>query len=293
MTMKHSSTPWWTTDEFAIDQALPPVGVGDDLLGPNGLALVKTWPDGTTDKGWGLNPPKGSSEGFMPRYLRNEFNSRRVLFGYDRKKWAFAFIMRSWKLVAVDIDGKNGGVEGAKKLVLPPTLAETSKSGNGFHLFYLHEEVWDLNTGFGDLGDRIGFEQGVDFRATGCVYHHDTQRWNGRAPAPLPDHLVQILKSREQKLAARSAGIVAALESDDPLEALLMHDEILTRLKKPIKPGKRNNTLFAIGAEMATAQIPDWETLLADRADQVGLPDEETEKLIKNIQHYALSGVSP
>ena len=70
----------------------------------------------------------------------------------------------------------------------------------------------------------------------------------------------------------------------------MMHDEILDRLKKPIKSGKRNNTLFAIGAEMAQAGVPDWETLLADRAVAVGLPPEEIEKLVKNINQYAISG---
>ena len=64
--------------------------------------------------------------------------------------------------------------------MLPPTLAETSKSGDGYHLFYLVDEEWDDEKGYGLLGDRIGIEQGVDIRATGCVYHHPQQRWNDR-----------------------------------------------------------------------------------------------------------------
>ena len=87
---------------------------------------------------------KDGADGFMPRYLRGVFNSRRVVYGYERGKWAYAFVMRSMRLVCVDIDGKNGGLEHAKKLgLLPPTLAETSKSGDGYHLFYLVDEEWD------------------------------------------------------------------------------------------------------------------------------------------------------
>jgi hypothetical protein len=229
----------------------------------------------------------------MPRYMRGEFNSRRVLHGYDRGRHAFAFIMRSLQLVCVDIDGKNGGLDGAKKLILPPTLAETSKSGNGYHLFYLHQEQWDPDTGFGELGDRIGFEQGVDFRATGCVYHHDTQRWNNLAPTLLPAHLKEILVSRRDKIIQRQAGITAALESDDPLEALMIQHEILAKLKKPIKPGMRNQTLFAIGTEMLLAQIDKWDDLLEQRAVSLGLPDEEIAKLVRNIKHYGASAVTP
>lgn len=284
--MQHSSTPWWTTDDYVISDAVP--GEFNDLEGPKGLALVRAWPDGRTDPGWGLTSPSG--DGFMPRYMRGEFNERRVLFGYERDKWAFAFVMRSTWLVCIDIDGKNGGIGGAKKLVLPPTLAETSKSGNGYHLFYIHEEPWHPELGYGDLSDRIGFEQGVDFRATGCVYHHNTQRWNGRAPAQLPEHLVQILKTREQKLAATHHRIATVLTDEDPMEVAMLHDEILTRLARPIKPGKRNNTLFAIGAEMAQAKVPNWETALADRALEVGLPNDEVVKLVKNINQYSISG---
>ena len=284
--IQHSSTPWWTTDTYNMSDPVP--SEFNELEGPKGIALVRAWPDGRTDAGWGLTSPSG--EGFMPRYMRGEFNSRRVLFGYNRGKWAFAFVMRSTKLVTVDIDGKNGGIEGAKKLVLPPTLAETSKSGNGYHLFYTYEEEWHPDTGYGGLSDRIGFEQGVDFRGTGCVYHHDTQRWNSRAPAPLPDHLVQILKAREQKLLAVHSRITTILNDDDPMEVAMLHDDILTRLAKPIKPGKRNNTLFAIGAEMAQAGVPNWETALADRAVQVGLPNDEITKLVKNINQYTISG---
>jgi hypothetical protein len=283
--MQTSSKPWWRSDTYDVETPLP--GSITVYQGPKDVALVRAWADGRTDQGWGLNPPPNSTEGFMPRYLRGEFNPRRVLFGFDRDRWNFAIVMRSVRLVAIDIDGKNGGIEHAKRLMLPPTTAETSKSGDGYHLFYRTDEEWDDVLGFAPLGDRIGFEQGVDFRATGCVYHHKSQRWNHRIPALLPEHVADLLKHREQKVAATNARITKVLANDDPMEVLMLHDEILDRLKKPIDQGKRNNTLFAIGAEMKAAGVEDWETLIITRADEVGLDVIETEKLVGNINRYA------
>jgi len=280
-----SSLPWWRTDDYVLAPPLPEAF--EQLAGPKGVALVRAWPSGQTDKGWGLNPPEGSSDGFMPRYNRGEFNPRRVLFGYERSKWAFAIVMRSVRAVCIDIDGKNGGLEHAKRLgMLPPTLAETSRSGNGYHLFYQLEEEWDPVKGFGLLADRIGIEQGVDIRATGCVYHHDTQRWNFREMAPLPEHLYEQLRHREQKIEQETLRITKVLETNDEMEVLMMHDALIDELAKPIPQGKRNVTLFAIGSKMKLANVPDWDEKLYARAGQVGLGSDETDKLIANIDKY-------
>lgn len=280
-----TSKPWWQTDSYDVEKAVPPEF--EAAAGPKGLALVKAWPSGVTDKGWGLQGPTGE-DGFMPRYMRGEFNARRVLHGYERNRWAFAFIMRSVHLVCIDIDGKNGGLEHAKKLgMLPYTLAETSKSGDGYHLFYAVDEMWNDVTGFGSLADRIGLEQGVDIRATGCVYHHKQQRWNERGPAPLPDHLKELLLHREQKIAAQSERITKVLDSGDDMEVLMMHDQMLSDLAKPIPAGKRNTTLFAIGSQMQQAQVPQWDEHLKTRADEVGLSVDEADKIVANINRYA------
>src|SRR5690242_14456333 len=141
-----TSKPWWQTDSYDDDVAVP--SAFSNYAGPEGLALVRAWPDGRTDPGWGLQGANGG-DGFMPRYMRGEFNERRVVYGYDHGKWAFAFVMRSVRVVCIDIDGKNGGLEHAKRLgALPPTMAETSKSGNGYHLFYRTDENWDDVRGF-------------------------------------------------------------------------------------------------------------------------------------------------
>ena len=282
--MQHSSTPWWMSDGYTIDNALPE-RVSDEA-GPHGIALVRAWPDGRTDAGWGLQGA-GGQDGFIPRYYRGEFNARRVLYGYTRDRWAFAIVMRSVRLVCIDIDGKNGGLEHAKQLgPLPPTLAETSKSGNGYHLFYSVNELWTEEKGYAELGDRIGIEQGVDIRATGCVYHHKQQRWNDRAVAELPDHLYQLLKNREQKIAATTQRIKSVLANADPMEVLMMQDELVSELAKPIPQGNRNNTLFAIGSQMEAANVPDWDATLANRAHQLGLDSVEIDKLIANITKY-------
>lgn len=274
--------PWWMTDTYDGEHHLPLDFYG--LAGPEGLALTRAWPNGTTDPGWGMPD-------FIEKYNARRFArvQRALLEGYTQGKWAFAIIMRSVKIICIDIDGKNGGFEHAGKLgMLPLTKAETSKSGNGYHLFYsVSEDEWDPASGFSLFADRIGIQQGVDIRYTGCVYHHSTQRWNDRRLVELPEHIKQMLRERQQQQAAMHSNITKVLTSGDDEEVLLMHDALIEDLKKPIPQGKRNNTLFAIGSQMATAQVPDWETLVFDRAVEVGLDNNEAHKLVDNIGKYA------
>lgn len=276
--------PWWRTDEYDLEMRLPREFV--EHAGPQGSALVRVWPDGTTDKGWGMPD-------FMVKYNKGWFARRReaILDGYFQDKWAFAFVMRSVRMVCIDIDGKNGGFTGAGQLgMLPYTLAETSKSGNGYHLFYLvSEEEWDELNGFASFSDRIGLQQGVDFRATGCVYHYRSQRWNTRQLVELPDHIKSMLRERQQKTAAQVTSIVKILDTGDQEEVLLMQDALLEDLKKPIPAGRRNNTLFAIGSQLFLAQVPDWDVLITTRAAQVGLAGGEIDKLLANIKKYGAS----
>lgn len=285
-----TSKPWWQSDSYDVDAPVPEAL--RQQAGPQGLAVVRAWPSGVTDKGWGLLPPRGEVDGFLPRYYRNEFLDKRTLHGYARGLWAFAFIMRSLRVVCIDIDGKNGGLEHAKELgMLPPTLAETSKSGDGYHLFYLVDEVWDPDRGFAKLGDRIGIVQGVDVRATGCVYHYPTQRWNQRELAPLPIQLYEVLSHREEKIAAQTTRIAAVLDSNDDMEIMMMQSEMESDLAKSISAGKRNTTLFAIGSQMAEGQVPDWDQKILTRAEEVGLEEDEALKIVANIQRYV--GATP
>ena len=280
--MDFSTKPWWLTDTY--DKEEPMGQLFDDAnktpFGPNGPALVKLWNDGTTSKGWG-------SEEFMARYMKKEFEPRRILHGYRYKKWNFAFIMRSLQYICIDIDGKNGGFDHVGELgFLPPTAAETSKSGNGYHLFYQVDDNWDLKEGFSSYRDHIGIVTGVDVRGVGCVYHYPSQRWNHRKPAMIPFYLKQKLLQKVQQQRLQAANIQKVLELDKE-EIAMMHAELIDELDKPIADGKRNNTLFAIGSKMKQAQVPNWDVLVGDRATQVGLDDDEIDKLISNINSYA------
>lgn len=281
MQMQTSSTPWWIRNSYTVSTAVPKQF--EKFAGPEGVALVRAFANGSTDKGWGLNNRKGQPA-FIPRYTRGRFRESAVL---KESTNAFAIVMRSVRLVCIDIDGKNGGIEHAKRLgMLPHTLAETSKSGDGYHLFYSVDDEWDDEKGFAQLSDRIGIVTGVDIRAVGCVYHYPQQRWNEMAIAPLPDHLKELLLHREQKLYDSQARINKILDSDDEMEILMLQDELITELNKPIDDGKRNNTLFAIGQKMKQAQVPGWETLLGARAEAVGLETNEVVKLVGNISRY-------
>ena len=285
--MKINPLPWWRTDRYELAGANdgPDLGVAE-LWGPQGAALVQLWPDGRTSPGWGLTEDKGEGPGFMKRYLRGDFNPKRILYGYDRGTWNFAWIMRSSRMIAIDIDGKNGGFDHASELgFLPQTCAETSKSGNGYHLFYLVDDEWSMTEGFGKYPDAISIVQGVDIRGAGCIYHYPSQRWNGASPVKLPEHLSQRLLTRAQQRKQTLADINKVLELE-PFEVAILHSELLAELKKPIQTGKRNVTLFAIGAKLKAAQVERWQEALHARAIQVGLDAGEADKLVTNIENY-------
>lgn len=275
--------PWWRTETYDLDLTQPQALT--DRCGPHGVATVTVNSNGSTQEGWGLTGKNGAP-GFMPRYTHGEFNSRRTMWQYSKRGVPFAFVMRSLSVVCIDIDGKNGGFASAVQLGrLPITLAETSKSGNGYHLFYALDEAWDDQLGFNLFDDHIGLVQGIDIRATGCVYHYPTQRWNGRDLVPVPDFLSDMLtEKRQRRLAAQST--LTKMKEMDEVDALVAQHELLEELAKPIAAGKRNNTLFAIGSKLNAASVPDWQEALRERGNQIGLDFNEVEKIIDNIVAY-------
>jgi hypothetical protein len=197
--------------------------------------------------------------------------------------------MRSVSLICLDIDGKNGGIESAAALNLPPTMAETSKSGNGYHLFYGVQDTWNPTFGFERLRDRIGWRTGIDIRSVGCVFHYPSQRWNKAQPALLPDGILLDLEQSRDDTAARAEHITtlrASTDPDDQMEFLMLQTSIQSKLTAPIPAGKRNNTLFAIGTEMKLAQVTGWQEQVYNRAVDLGLADDEAEKLVNNIDKY-------
>lgn len=276
--------PWWMSDDYSMVAAVP-VDFAQ-RAGPKGVAVVRAWPNGKTDAGWG-------EDKFMSHYNRNLFDKSRKLPGYDAEQHAIAYVMRSINVVCIDIDGKNGGFDGVKELgPLPKTMAETSKSGNGYHLFYKTELEWDEQSGFDGIKDRIGVAPGVDLRGTGCVYHYPSQRWNYRPLVKFPDYLADRLKRREQQVTARVDVIKKIRATGEIEEVLVMQNDLKMELEKPIPAGRRNNTLFAIGSQMFIAGVPDWAEALSARAEQVGLDQDEIDKLVGNVQKYGAKAVS-
>ena len=271
-----SATPWWEADQYEDESRVPAALEREDLHGPKGMALVRAYPDGQTQRGWGAE--------FMPRYMATEFLPRRALWGVEQGKHAFAFVLRSSRLLCIDIDGKNGGLQHAPSLGnLPATLSETSKSGTGYHLWYEVDEPWNDATGFDSISDQIGIVQGVDIRAVGCVYHWDTQRWNDRPLAKLPDWLFDRLTLRRRQQLAVTNRIASVLANRDETEILMLQTELLDELAKPIPAGKRNTTLFAIGIKLKEAEVPDWENKLHARGTKIGLPADEVDRIVNNV----------
>lgn len=276
---------WWETDTYKVDAIVPKEFL--KAAGPSGVACVRAYDDGKTAPGWGMKPDKNGFT-FMDNYQAGRFDPQIAKIGMLSGRWSFAFVMRSMSLVCIDIDGKNGGMENVGKLgLLPETLAETSRSGNGYHLFYkVSDDVWNDKLGFAMFNDRIGIVPGVDVRALGCVYHVKQQRWNDRPIAELPPTLKASLQAKQAQVDDDVKVITALLDSGDRDEILVMQHTLVQDLKKPIPQGRRNTTLFAIGTQMKIADVKDWDELLYLRGRQVGLDKREADKIVENVKKY-------
>lgn len=278
---------WWETDEYLIDDPLPQDMA--DLAGPNEIALARVYvkPDSViTQPGWGMTEPLNGGGIFPERYRAGEFLPHAAMYHYNKKGDPFAYVMRSMRGLVVDIDGKNGGLAGARKMgALPFTKAETSKSGNGYHLLYSTPDEWVDDVGFALVGDFNKIEQGVDLRGTGCVYHYPQQRWNDREIAPAPEWLLDRLAERVAKRNA-SNSYIQSISSLDINDQLMAHAELLTALEKPLKRGARNSTLFAIGTKLLVSGYPLWQQVITDKADAEGLSHDEAQQIVANITRY-------
>ena len=277
---------WWEhAEQFVVDAIIPPELQDPQWWGPEGAAIVKAYADGSTQRGWGLNSKDGNPA-FMHRYTAGEFHISRAEAGYEAEKHAVAIVMRSARIVCIDIDGKNGGDKHVTTIgALPVTLAETSKSGTGWHLYYYVDEEWDPAEGYGQIPDQNGYVTGVDIKSVGCVYHHNTQRWNKQPIAKLPDWLKEKLLEKKKAREAKASQLLQLATLDDT-ERMLAHANLLDELSKPLKKGSRNTTLFAIGSQLLLAQYPNWQGAVHARATDAGLPEREADRLVLNIENY-------
>lgn len=255
--------PWLPTTELGL------------FAGPCKIALVKVFGE-KTQPGWG-------HERFAQNYTRGFFDRKNINSGDP-----FAIVMRSLRLLVIDIDGKNDGYVEAAKLELPPTLAETSKSGNGHHLFYSYPDEWDNSDGYAQQPDRVGMWPGIDVKSTGVVYHHPHQLWNFKHIVDLPDSVWQQLQKRnERDSQLRVTPAQAADMTDEDLK--FRRDVLLIELSRPRTDG-RDTSLWRIGASLLNLGVD--ETYMAEKILAAGLKwgvDEDTitGKIIPNIINYA------
>ncbi len=270
------SQPWYLEPaQYRCEHLQPEI---EEHAGPNGIAAVRVYGE-KTQPGWG-------SERFMRNYVRNFFAIEKIEEGEP-----FAFVMRSLRLLVVDIDGKNDGYAAASKLDLPPTLAETSKSGNGHHLFYSYADEWDEQHGYATQPDRIGMWEGIDIKSSGVVYHHPQQLWNSRAIRPVSDDVwaqLQQRNARDSQL--RITPSQASEMTDEDLK--FKRDVLLIELSRDRKDG-RDTSLWRIGASLLNLGVD--EAYMAEKILAAGLKwgvpkDTITSKIIPNIISYAQRG---
>jgi len=263
-----------------MEQYTNPAGLPPAWGYRGNLALVHVQSSGATTSGWGR-------QDFVLNHGQGKFQPEKYLkrFGHGR---AFGIVMRSVPLLCIDIDGKNGGFQAARVLELPPTLAETSKSGNGLHLFYrVAGADWDPNYAYDEIPDVIGLLPGVDVKATGIVYHFPQQRWNGATIAYVPKGVMNLLSARKRTIEI-SKERVQASKLLDPEERAILADELMDELQRPLPDGRRNTTLFAWGCK-ADGVVKDWPLHLHLRGEQAGLSSSELVQIIKSVQSYRSS----
>lgn len=244
------------------------------------LGLANLYPSGKTTPGWG-------GKRFVENYNKGLFLRERALTRLRKYDYPIGLIMRSVPLICVDIDGKNGGIKMAGSLNLPPTLAEKSRSGNGYHLFYeVPGSEWKPDRGHDALPDIIGLIPGVDIKGTGLVYHYPHQMWNGYDVEVLPPALHGLLNdARQVRQQVRMMRSASSLLSEE--EKLIVHDEILTDLAKPIYAGRRNQTLYAIGARLFNSGYKYWDIALFDRGVELGMEPDELNQIVSNVEAYS------
>ena len=263
---------WFEEDVYEDATALPEV-----FNTYPELSLVRVYDNGKTQPGWGRAEFEDTRE-------TGAFEPSRALRFYEKYGDPFAVVMRSVPFICVDIDGKNGGIQTAQALELPPTLAERSKSGNGYHLFYQSEGFTSSDT-YDAYPDLIGLIPGVDIKAVGLVFHYPNQRWNSREMSSLPPSLAMTVTRRAES--RRTSKLtkygVSALDPDD---LAMLHSELLSDLWKPIRAGTRNNTLFRMGARMHAAGYAGWEIELSGRGQSIGLDADEIDDIIRSVLKY-------
>ncbi|QKY80360.1 DNA primase/polymerase [Microbacterium phage Pabst] len=244
------------------------------------LDLVRLYPNGKTQAGW-------NAKEYMDNHKRGAFAPRRALRFFNKYDMPFGMLMRSVPLVGIDIDGKNGGIETSNALRLTRSLAETSRSGNGYHVIYsVPFTQWHDQRGYDELPDIIGLLPGVDIKGTGLLFHHSTQKWNNLQIAPLPQKLFELISGARDARRLRRLSRVDTFDMD-PDDLVIAHDQLKTELAGRFTPGGRNQKLFAIGSQMRAAAYENWEQALYDRGEQIGLDLDEVTSIIRNIEAYS------
>lgn len=261
-------------EQYQCSDALPPA-----LIDQSRLSLIRVYDSGKTQPGWGARE-------FVANHTRGHFRPTRALKFFTKHGEPFGIVMRSIPLICVDIDGKNGGHETARVLNLPVTLAERSKSMNGYHLFYrIPGTLWNTERGYSEFPDVIGLLPGIDIKGTGVVYHYSNQVWNEESVKDAPPRLMELIgrvRDVRQQAKVTRDGVSSLAEEDK----VIVHDQLLDKLEQPIPKGSRNNILYSIATQMYAAEFPAWDSLVYDRGLEIGLEINEIRSIIENVRKY-------
>ena len=207
------------------------------------------------------------------------------------KRFQYALHMMDTPLLCVDIDRHNN--DGVATLAdwrerfsaaLPPTLATRSKSGRGYHLFYLkpddlHRDVIGLST---RPGARPRESTGIDIRAWGLVAFctRETERTivattNGLTPVECPVWLAYLIRQNTpppSRPAPSNTTGISPFRSGCPRDCA-----------SPVTEGQRNNEIHRWGFGLSFSYV-DWADHIRHRGRISGLDDREIERMITSIK---------
>ena len=157
-----------------------------------GLALVEASSTGQDGPAWlgpeGKDGPRASCTATSAASRPTTAWCTGTTAGRGRSR----IVMRSMRLVCVDIDGKNGGLRWPRRRRLPPS-------------FYLGGRRMGRQRASGLLSDRIGIEQ---HGHPAVVYHHPRRRWRSTGP----QHLSRAREAAAARVGGASASTTARIQ---------------------------------------------------------------------------------
>jgi hypothetical protein len=281
--LQQIKTHWFECDDYTAGRYSPLLKEGIEVIACNQTNGIPV------EKGFGVNDWK-------PGKFKA---TKEKVVGKDH-----ALLMKSINVLCVDIDGKNGGMDNLHKLgYLPPTLAEISRSGTGYHLYYSLTDAQNSTFSM-DFAGKSALATGVDIKTQGLVFQavatSKHQMYNARQLSLIPDSLANLvelntIKKQKARVFFKSPQGLKELEKKrqaqpkDEWDWSSLGTPCSGYCLSPIPQGMRNDSLYTFGlAKMANGET-DWEKHMGHAARKSNIPNDELGVLVGQVKRSNLA----